>query len=73
MKLSQMINTKDENKAKEVANQENFSEISQDDKAEFDALMSIANPDIPTPEVEQDDMDDATKAEVAELKSFAGM
>ena len=78
MKLSQMINTKEENIAKDAGEnsdqEQHDDEISADDKAEMDALIAIGIPRIVTSKsVYELDIDDNTKAELAELKSFAGI
>jgi hypothetical protein len=71
MKLSQMINNQDEFDALVRIGTPDIT-----NKEEFDALIRVGIPqDEPhtTKEVEHYEMDDATKAELEELKSFAGM
>jgi len=79
MKLSQMVNKQSENTAHKAAEKQeasivNPSTLSPEDKAEFEALINVGIPRIDaTTKIAQSVIDDVTKAEIAELKSFAGM
>ena len=83
MKLSQMINTKEEAKAENIEvkdgeevkpEEKQSSEISTDDQAEMNALIAVGMPNMVTPEqAYKPEMDDATRAELDHIKSFAGI